>query len=191
MGRISQSAENAAGIYSAVLSVPSVFVFYLKQIIFPITIGTNYPLRPVETIDLFNFILPLVISILAIVLFYLLAKRSFVQKVGFALFFLPLLPTLNISAFVPEQIVHDRYLYLPLLGYLLMMFPYMAEILKKKMPEKTETGLMILGVLASLPLAVQTVINNQYWKTELALWEHNIKIDPSSSFSFMQYGNAL
>ena len=191
LGRISQSAEDAAGLYNAVLSVPSVFVFYLKQIIFPITIGTNYPLRPVETIDLFNFILPLIISILAVVLFYLLARRSFVQKVGFALFFLPLLPTLNISAFVPEQIVHDRYLYLPLLGYLLMLFPYMAEILRKKMPAKTETGLIILGVLASLPLAVQTVINNQYWKNELALWEHNIKIDPSSSYSYMLYGTAL
>ena len=191
LGRISQSAEDAAGFYNAVLSVPSVFVFYLKQIIFPITIGTNYPLRPVETIDLFNFILPLIISILAIILFYLLARRSFIQKIGFALFFLPLLPTLNISAFVPEQIVHDRYLYLPLLGYLLMLLPYVAEILRKKVPEKTETGLIILGVLASLPLAVQTVINNQYWKSELALWEHNIKIDPSSSYSFMLYGTAL
>lgn len=191
LGRVAQPAENAAGIYSAVLSVPSVFVFYLKQIIFPITIGTNYALRPVETIDFFNFILPLLISIPAIVLLYLLAKRSFVQKVGFALFFLPLLPTLNISAFVPEQIVHDRYLYLSVLGYLLMLFPYVAESLKRKMPDKTETGLIILGVLASLPLVVQTVVNNQYWKTEIALWEHNVKIDPSSSFSFMQYGNAL
>ncbi len=191
LGRVSQPAENAAGIYSTFLSVPSVFVFYLKQIIFPITVGTNYALRPVEAIDLFNFILPLLVSIVAIVLFYLLAKRSFVQKIGFALFFLPLLPTLNISAFVPEQIVHDRYLYLPLLGYLLMIFPYAAEILKRKMPDKAETALIILGVLASLPLAVQTVINNQYWKTEIALWEHNVKIDPSSSFSFMQYGNAL
>ena len=191
LGRISQSAEDAAGFYNAILSVPSVFVFYLKQIIFPITIGTNYPLRPVETVDLFNFVVPLAISILALVLFYLLARRSFIQKIGFALFFLPLLPTLNISAFVPEQIVHDRYLYLPLLGYLLMLFPYMAEILKKKMPEKTETGLIILGVLASLPLAVQTIINNQYWKSELALWEHNIKIDPSSSYNYMLYGTVL
>ena len=191
LGRISQSAEDAAGFYNAVLSVPSVFVFYLKQIVFPITIGTNYPLRPVETIDLFNFIVPLVISILAVIVFYLLARRSFVQKIGFALFFLPLLPAMNITAFVPEQIVHDRYLYFSLLGYLLMLFPYVAERLKKKIPEKTETGILILGVLASLPLAIQTVINNQYWKSEIALWEHNIKIDPSSSYSFMLYGTAL
>lgn len=191
LGRISHPAEDAAGFYNAVLSVPSVFVFYLKQTIFPITIGTNYPLRPVETIELFNFILPLVLSVLAVVIFYLLARRSFVQKVGFALFFLPLLPTLNISAFVPEQIVHDRYLYLPLLGYLLMLLPYLADTLRKQMPKKTETGLIILGVLASLPLAVQTVINNQYWKNELVLWQHNIQIDPSSSYSQMLYGTAL
>jgi protein O-mannosyl-transferase len=191
LGRISQPAEEAAEFYNAVLSAPTVFVFYLKQIIFPITIGANYPLRAVQTIDLFNFILPLVISILAVILFYLLARRSFVQKIGFALFFLPLLPAMNITAFVPEQIVHDRYLYLSLLGYLLMLFPYLAETLKKKMPEKAETGLLFLGVLASLPLAVQTVLNNQYWKSEFALWEHSVKVDPSSSFNFTQYGTAL
>ena len=191
LGRISQPAEEAVGFYNAVLSVPSVFVFYLKQIIFPITIGTNYALRPVETIDFFNFILPLFISAAAIVLFYLLARRSFVQKAGFALFILPLLPTMNITAYVPEQIVHDRYLYLPLLGFLLMLFPYVAEILKRSMPEKAETGLLILGILASVPLSFQTFVNNQIWKTELALWEHNVKVDSSSSFNFMQYGTAL
>ena len=191
LGKISQPAEDAAGFSSAILSVPAVFVFYLKQIIFPVTIGTNHALRPVESIGLFNFILPLIISGSAIVLFYLLARRSFIQKIGFALFILPLLPTLNITAYIPEQIVHDRYLYLPVLGFLLMLFPYIAEIFRKKMPEKSETGLLVLAVLIALPLTIQTFINNQSWKNELALWEHNVKIDPASSHSFMLYGAAL
>lgn len=191
LGRISQPAEDAANLSSAILTAPSVFIFYLKQIIFPVTVGTNYSLRAVESFDVFRFVLPFVISLAAIGLFYLLARRSFVQKVGFALFILPLLPTMNITAYVPEQIVHDRYLYLPLLGFLLMVFPYVAEILEKKLPEKAEKILLIIGIVLSVPLAVQTFINNEYWKSEIALWEHNVKIDPNSSFSFMQYGNAL
>lgn len=191
LGRISQPAENAADLFSAILSAPSVFIFYLKQIIFPVTIGTNYPLRAIESFDVFRFALPLVISIAAMILFYLLAKRSFVQKVGLALFILPLLPTMNITAYVPEQIVHDRYLYLPLLGFMLIIFPYLAEILQKKFPEKSEKFLLIIGIVLSVPLAVQTFINNEYWKNEIALWEHNIKVDPTSSFSFSQYGYAL
>lgn len=191
LGRISQPAENAADLFSAILSAPSVFIFYLKQIMFPVTIGTNYPLRAVEGFDVFRFVLPIFISIAAMILFYLLAKRSFVQKVGLALFILPLLPTMNITAYVPEQIVHDRYLYLPLLGFLLIIFPYLAEILQKKFPEKSEKFLLIIGIVLSVPLAVQTFINNEYWKNELALWEHNIKVDPTSSFSFSQYGYAL
>lgn len=191
LGKISQPAEDAAGLSSAILSAPSVFVFYLKQIIFPVTIGTNYPLRAVESFDFLRFVLPLVISIAAMVLFFLLAKRTFVQKIGFALFVLPLLPTMNITAYIPEQIVHDRYLYLPLLGFLLMIFPYLAEILTKKLHDKAEKILLITGIVLSLPLAVQTFINNETWKTELALWEHNVKIDPASSFSYSQYGYAL
>ena len=191
LGRISQPAENAANLFGAILTAPSVFVFYLKQISCPVTIGTNYPLRAVESFDVFRFVLPLVISVAALVLFYLLAKRSFVQKVGLALFILPLLPTMNITAYGPEQIVHDRYLYLPLLGFLLIVFPYLAEILEKTFPEKSEKFLLIIGIVLSVPLAVQTFINNEYWKNEIALWEHNIKVDPTSSFSFSQYGYAL
>lgn len=191
LGRISHPAEEAVGFYNAVLSVPSVFVFYLKQIIFPVTIGANYPLRPVETIHVLNFVLPLLISIAAIVLFYLLAQRSFIQKIGFALFILPLLPTMNISAFVSEQIVHDRYLYIPLLGFLLIVFPYLLEILKRFFDEKAENAILILGILLSVPLAAQTFIHNQYWQNEFALWEHNVEVDPSSSTNFTQYGTIL
>ena len=62
LGNISQDAENAVGFYNAVLSVPQNFIFYLKQIVFPITLGENYSLRPVMDIGLWNFILPLILS---------------------------------------------------------------------------------------------------------------------------------
>ena len=48
LGTLSQPAEDAAGAFSAILSAPAVFVFYLKQIVFPYWLGINYSLRPVE-----------------------------------------------------------------------------------------------------------------------------------------------
>ncbi len=56
------------------------------------------------------------------------ARQGPVQQIGAALFILPLLPTLNINAFVPEQLVHDRYLYLPLLGFLMIVVPSLVSL---------------------------------------------------------------
>jgi len=48
---------------------------------------------------------------------------------GLVLFAFVLLPALNVNAFVPEQVVHDRYLYLPLLGALGKSSPRWHEAL--------------------------------------------------------------
>lgn len=191
LGEISHPAEESVSFGTALLSVPVVFVFYLKQIIFPLTISANYPLRSTLQIDFFNFILPLIISIAVVAGFYFLAMRSFIQKIGLALFILPLLPVFNITAFLPEQIVHDRYLYLPLFGFLLIIFPFVKEIFEKYFKEKAENILLIFAVLISVLLSFQTFIANLMWADEVSLWSQTSKIDKNSAFTWSQYGVAL
>lgn len=192
LGRISESADSAAGLLSAVISAPSIFVFYLKQIVFPLTVGTNYALRPIETVTLMNFGLPLLIAVAAIALMIFFMRRGgFIEKIGFALFILPLIPAFNISAFVPEQIVHDRYLYLPVMGFLTIIVPSFAKALRSKAEKRSDLILIAISVILSVPLAFQTFASNRVWKNDLTLWEHNIAIDPSSSSSYMLYGSAL
>ncbi|MGC2234870.1 MAG: hypothetical protein WA584_01745 [Pyrinomonadaceae bacterium] len=191
LGAISKPAEDAANFGSAVLSVPAMFVFYLKQIIFPVWLGANYSLRPVIQIDLTNFVLPLIVSIAALALFYLLAKRSFVAKLGLAIFILPLAPTMNSTALLSEQIVHDRYLYLPLLGFLMMILPYLTEKLEK-ITKKSEINIaLMLTIVMGLPLAYQTFLSNRVWASDLSLWQHNVKIDPNSATNWLQLGAEL
>ena len=121
LGEISHAVADSPNFLSAILTAPTAFIFYLKQMLFPLSLGVNYSLRPVAGFELLNFVLPLIVSIAALALFLLLVKRTFVQKIGFLLFILSLIPALNITAFPSEQIVHDRYLYLPLLGFLMLI----------------------------------------------------------------------
>jgi len=190
LGAVSLPPGDAhANLRETFLSVPSMFVFYLKQMVFPLWLGANYPLRPVAEPSLLEFFLPLLISLTALVLFFLLARRSFVQKFGFALFILTLAPAMNASAFPLEQIVHDRYLYLPLFGFLMMIFPHLAALLERI--TKKDLALAALAILLGLPLAVKTFFYNQVWKNELALWSHAVKIDQNSAFNWAQYGATL
>lgn len=191
LGTLSQPAEDAAGAFSAVLSAPAVFVFYLKQIVFPYWLGINYSLRPVEQAGLLNFIIPLAISVAALIAIWFLAKRSFIQKIGASLFILPLLLSFNIGAFPREQIVHDRYLYLPLLGFLMLVVPFLKELAERISAEKAEQILAGFAVIISIPLAFQTYLYNRVWLNETALWQNTVAIDEGSAINWSQFGSAL
>ena len=185
LGSVSQAPIGAASLQSAILSAPSVFAFYLRQIVFPVWIGPSYPLRPVANISLTNFIIPLIVSAGAFFVLVKLALRSVVGRLGLALFILPLLPAMNITAFIPEHIVHDRYLYLPLLGFLMVVVPELAKLIGNE--QKTFAALAI----CCLPLSFQTFNYNTAWRSDIALWEWAAQTDPTSSFNFMQYGAEL
>lgn len=191
LGEISQSIEDAASIGTAILSVPSIFVFYVRQLAFPYAIAANYPIRAVASISFFNFVIPLIISAAILFFLWLAAKRSFVQKMGLALFVLPLLPAMNASAFIPEQIVHDRYLYLPLLGFLMVIFPYLAELVEQYAERKKDLIIALAAIVLCLPLVFVTFTYNKVWLTDLSLWEHSVQADSSSSFNWSQYGSIL
>lgn len=191
LGALSMPVDQGTPLANAIFSVPAMFVFYLRQLVFPLWIGANYPLRPVTSLASIEFILPLIVSLTAIGLFYLLAKRGFIERVGFALFFLTLAPAMNASVFPTEQIVHDRYLYLPLLGFLMMVLPYIAEQLNKFAKDKCRPVSIALIAIISVTLAVRTFIYNQVWTSNLALWSDAVKVDPNSSASWLQLGAVL
>lgn len=194
LGSVSQPPIGGASFESAVLSLPSVFAFYLRQIIFPYWIGPSYSLRPVTNISLTNFIIPFAVSAGALFGLVKLALRSLVGRLGLTLFLLPLLPAMNITAFLPEQIVHDRYLYFPLLGFLMIVVPSLTkaiENLAKQAEEKSLRVTFAALVICCIPLSIQSFVYNKVWMSDIALWEWGTKSDPISSFNFMQYGAEL
>jgi tetratricopeptide (TPR) repeat protein len=173
------------------LTIPSIIAFYLRQPIFPYPIGPSYPIRIVNpaAITFENFWLPLVSVILGLALLLWVVRRSTTKQFGLALFFLFLIPAFNVNAFHPEQIVHDRYLYLPLLGLLIILIPLLNTAVKRILNEFSNQAwktvrpavitLLITAVL-TIPLAVQTIKYNTAWKNELALWQWAVETDPTS-----------
>jgi protein O-mannosyl-transferase len=187
LGEISFPRDDSPSLLNTILSIPLMFAFYVGQIIFPNELSANYPLRPVESVTLITFILPLIMSVAVLIGLYWLAKSSFVQKIGLALFLLPLIAAMNASAFPAEQIVHDRYLYIPLLGYLLVIVPVLAEMCDKL----NKHIFLAAGIILCLLLSFQTYVYNKVWKDDLTLWENAVKIDDKSASNQLQYGTFL
>ncbi len=129
IGRTQIAVPWQTGPLGLLFSAPPVLFFYLRQCLFPLWLGPSYPLRALgpATGGLANYWLPTLLTAAALVVLYRLARRSAAGMLGLALFLVPLLPALNLNAFVPEQIVHDRYLYIPLLGLLMLLVPAVEE----------------------------------------------------------------
>ncbi len=193
LGAAERFPEGAASLRAAILTVPAVFAFYLRQAVVPFWIGPSYPLRAVtlENIGVGNFIIPLVVTVIAGWWMLRMAKLSKTARIGLALFLIPLLPAMNIVAFGPEHLVHDRYLYLPLLGFLILVIPAFTSLLQRIGGERIVRQsllIFIVAMIVGVPLAAQTVRYNRAWTSNLALWEWGVRSDPNSAFNYQQYG---
>jgi len=193
LGSTAHLPQGGASLVQTVLTAPAVFAFYLRQIIFPVSFGPSYPLRAVTmtNIGLSNFIIPLVVTLAFGWGMIWMAGRSRTARFGLALFLIPLLPAMNLTVFHPEQLVHDRYLYFPLLGFLILALSALAALAKRFAGERTTRGSLLVFVFAlivSLPLAAQTIRYNRAWTSNLALWERGVRSDSGSAFNYQQFG---
>ncbi len=183
LGAVARPPDDAVELGAAIMSIPMMFAFYVKQIFAPYSIAINYPILPVTEIGGMNFVLPLIVSIAALAGLIYLVRDSARARLAAAIFLLPLIPAMNATAFPSEQIVHDRYLYLPLLGVLMLLVPLVVKV-------TGERNLLIAGCLVSALLAFQTFRYNSAWANELELWTWTSKVD-DSAFTSMQLGSAL
>ena len=195
LGRTMRPWSGGADPASALATVPAAFVFYLRQSLLPVGLGPSYPLRalPAGHLTATGFWLPLLVCVAVLAATIPLARRSLPARVGLALWLAPLAPAFAFTAFQPEQLVHDRYLYLPLAGLLLVVVPAAATGLERLGATSTRAGLATFGLAlaASLPLAWETVGYSLAWRSDVELWQRGVVSDPTSAFNHLQLGAAL
>ncbi len=195
LGVVRIVAPGAPSVAGVLMTVPSLLAFYVRQVFVPIQLGPVYGLRAVSDANAgwWNFVLPLAgLTFAAIMLFRVARRRPGVQ-LGLLWACLPLVPILDIRSFVTDQLVHDRYLYLPLLGFALAAAALTAERvqrLARGRRDRADQTLAGLGLVVSLALAVATWRYAPVWANEIALWTRGVQTAPESATAFHQLGEA-
>jgi tetratricopeptide (TPR) repeat protein len=180
IGQVGITSEDAPTKFEMLLSAPEIFAFYLRQCVFPLRIGPAYPLRAVTSLGVANFFVPLAVSLAAGVGLLWLARRSALGRLGVAMFLFFLAPAFNIAAFPREQAVHDRYLYLSLLGLLIAVVPPLVEWAEQRGREVVVCAAVGAACLA---LGAQTWRYNRAWLSNLALHQAAVKSDPTAALN--------
>jgi Flp pilus assembly protein TadD len=169
------------------LAMVNVFVEYTVYLIVPVYLDHFYNTRIPRTILEPQVLL----SIVAILLFIILAWRSFKKDriffFWFVWFFISLLPVLNI---VPIAILRaDRYMYLSAIGFF-----HLASLGLWKIFHGENRWVRLPVVLSGILLvpasyAFLTVERNKVWRGCQSFWEENLKHFPDSVAPHKLIGN--
>lgn len=162
---------------------PSLLWFYARQMVFPVGLSGFYDVPFVHRPGLQNFVLPLLgLSVIAGGLCYW-ARRSGSAVVAFACWWMliPILPVLYIRVFPAWDIAHDRYLYLPSVGFCLLVALGLRRI--------RENGRSFLGApfkqaifaLAIAAAYCATCLPDQMvWADDMRLYRRGVAVAPEN-----------
>ncbi len=106
---------------SMFLTWPSVLWFYIQHLFWPTRLNPFYSRQFYSGIDLHHVLLPAIPVLLAAVGLWMWSRRSAQAAVATIWLVIPILPVLNLRAFIEGHLVHDRYLYLPSFGFAMLV----------------------------------------------------------------------
>jgi len=177
------SEINHVSAATILLSQPAALWFYLRKLLWPLPMSVFYPLRFTEQLGMENFVWPLLASLVLLAGLWLWSRRKASVTFGAVFLLLPLIPPLAaIASFPGDELVHDRYLYLPSAGMAILM----ALAARYAIPDGPKLSgvpiaqlvpvLVIAGVLGGI-----TVQQARFWSSNRELFTHCLEVAPHNS----------
>jgi protein O-mannosyl-transferase len=162
---------------------PAALLFYLRHMFWPGVVVPFYPLQIVQSWKSSEFFVPLLgLVCVSAVLGYLLWLSAGWRKACLcaAWMLVPLAPALYLKALAPFELVHDRFLYAPLVGFCLaaaLVLQWAAE----RIEAKTQFRVFALVAFALIPvLGIESMTQMVWWQNNKTLFTRAVAITPEN-----------
>ncbi len=164
-----------------VFTWPSLLWSYVKILAWPVGLSafydTPYVLRP-GVLDVY---LPLAAIAVAGCAVWWLVPKTPAGRFALVWLILPIVPLLNLTVFGLGELVHDRYVYLPSVGFVLIVALAVRRIrvggsVLFGLPAVQVLTVMVLACASGGALASQHI----HWSSNLVLFHHSLEIAPNS-----------
>jgi hypothetical protein len=176
-----------------VLTLPSIAFFYFKQWLFPIHLTEFYELPVSSSFNVTHVLFPMAGLVLIAVILWLIRRRLGSREVAFAAawMLLPLLPVFDFVVFLPGDMVHDRYFYLPSFGAALLLALALEKLAHGPKAFGIPRRLLfpVLGLV--LILSYDTAKTASYWRDNFALFQHSYQLAPHTTATQVDYAVEL
>jgi len=187
------SAYTAHPFDAVIYTIPLVICKYLALLVWPfwpVKLSLFHATYLVRSPLSLRFILPLVVVLaLAAALWQL--RNSTIARFAILWFAVHLLPVLNLSAFAEDFMVQERYVYIPSVGFSLLVamglvsFPY-ERFTSWYSRKQLQTAVVALLVLA---MVLTTLGQNNVWEDDLTLWEYGVEAAPDQTMPHFILGH--
>ena len=174
------------------LTIPIVIWKYILLLVWPVNLSLFHATALIKSPLDVQFILPFVaLTGLAFGLWRL--RNSIVARFAILWFAVNLLPVLNLSAFAEDFLVQERYVYIPSIGFSLLVAIAVAKApIEKWLPvgSRPVAKTALAGLLVLL-LAGKSFAQNTTWKDDLTMWSHGVEMASDQSMSHYVLGHKL
>jgi tetratricopeptide (TPR) repeat protein len=162
---------------------PSALLFYLRHMFLPPVVAPYYPVFIVQSWKSWAFFGPLLGLLAAAAgLGFLLWRAAGWRKFCFCLAWIlaPLAPALYVKALAPFELVHDRFLYAPLVGFCIA-----AALVLHWATEWTEEHLQcrvlpLVAVVLVLLLSIESFKQMIWWQNNMTLFTRAVMVTPEN-----------
>jgi Tfp pilus assembly protein PilF len=171
-----------------VLTWPSILWFDLKHLLLPISSSEFYSLAYVTAPGFENFLLPIIFLLVALAVVACLISKLPDPRVGvFALGWAiaTILPTLYLRAIAPDNFVHDRFLYLPSVGIVILVALALEQISASKALQRAVVAILCTAAF------VGTLMHQVQWASNTLLYQNAMMYAPQNPIVQVNLANEL
>ena len=179
---------------------PNLLLFYLRHLVWPFNLSVFYNVPYVKTPGLVSFFLPLAGIAASSLLVWLWVRRMGKsvpsdRRVGLfacAWILIPFIPLLDLSVLPVGEIAHDRYLYLPSIGFSILAAMALRRIRLGRLKLFGLPSLQAAAVLSlALVFGVSTALQDRYWANDVTLYARGVQRTPQNKLARTNLGNAM
>lgn len=186
--------------WTIVFTWPKLLLFYLEHLVWPFGLSVFYDMPYIDRPGLVSFFLPLAALIGVGAVVWLWSRRleetlpGAKRTVAFAAVWLllPFAPLLDLSVLPAGEIAHDRYLYLPSIGFAILVAMAIRHL---REGSRDLLGLPVVQaavvIALALLLGVGTAREDRYWASDISLYSQGVARTPNNKLARTNLGNAL
>lgn len=176
--------------YKVVLTIPLVIWKYIGLLLWPIDLSLFHATTLVKSPLDVRFILP-VLGLIPLAYGLWRLRGSILARFAMLWFAVNLLPVLNLSAFTEDFLVQERYVYLPSIGFSLLVAMALTKVPVERLLRMRNRRLAQATLVAFfvLLLAGKSLAQNATWKDDMTVWRHGAQTASEQSMSHFILGH--